>query len=358
MPFEADPELDAPRTLKCRIVVDATLCGNRLDRVLTQAICSDLGVSWTWAGTGNNCHDSHKNIVPPRPSREIVRRWIVDGCILKEGEARICRPSQTASAGEIYWAEIPRPCAVDLTPEAMELDVVFEDPQIIVLNKSAGVVVHPAPGHRYGTLVQGVLHRCGDLAGIGGVLRPGVVHRLDRHTSGLIVMAKTDAAHQDLTRQFADRSVGKVYRAWVWGNPKPRGRIETLYGRDPNHRIRFSSQVKAGKTAITHYSVQHSSKGFCELEVSLETGRTHQIRVHFADQRHPLLGDPLYGGATPMRASIPELRAAVLELPGQALHAEHLTIRHPTKGDMLQFSAPLPGHLARLAALIRNQSLG
>lgn len=245
-------------------------------------------------------------------------------------------------------------------PNDIALDIVYEDEHLLVLNKPAGMVVHPAPGHSNDTLVNALLAHCGEsLSGIGGVRRPGIVHRLDKDTSGLMVVAKHDLAHQRLTSQFSDRSLSRLYLAVVWGLPSPtHGTISTLIGRHPQNRQKMAVVQRQGREAITNYRVcQHFERGndvttsLSLVECQLMTGRTHQIRVHLHHIGHPLLGDPLYGHAPKKAAKVwPQ---EVLAFPRQALHAFQLQFVHPMTGESLVFKAPLPQDLEELLGKLR-----
>lgn len=274
-------------------------------------------------------------------SRAQVRRWIDAGRV-RVGDETV-RPSRRLQLGETIEARPLEPVAMRLAPEPIPLVVLHEDADLIVVDKPAGLVVHPAPGHPGGTLVNALLHHCGDLAGIGGVLRPGIVHRLDRGTSGVLVAAKHDAAHQALARQFAEHSIERVYRCWVRGLPRQdQGRIDRPIGRHPRDRKRMSVETRAGRPSITAWRVarRFPSSGVSELEIRPETGRTHQIRVHLASAGLPLLGDTVYGRARG--------REAALGRP--ALHAARLGFDHPRDGVRAIFEASLPEDLIELVA--------
>jgi 23S rRNA pseudouridine1911/1915/1917 synthase len=274
-------------------------------------------------------------------SRAQVRRWIDAGVVKVAGAA--VRPSRRLAVGETIEARPMQPVEMSLVAEAIELDVLFEDADLIVIDKAAGMVVHPAPGHPRGTLVNALLHHCGDLAGIGGVLRPGIVHRLDRGTSGVLVAAKNDATHQGLSRQFADHAIDRVYRTFVRALPgADSGRIDRAIGRHPRDRKRMSVQSRSGRPSITNWLVacRYPSAMTSELEIRPETGRTHQIRVHLAAAGLPLVGDVVYGRARG--------QAAALGRP--ALHAEVLGFDHPTTGERMRFEASLPEDLTDLVA--------
>jgi 23S rRNA pseudouridine1911/1915/1917 synthase len=240
---------------------------------------------------------------------------------------------------------------IEARPEPMDLVVLYEDEHVIVLDKPAGLVVHPAPGHDAGTLVNALLAHCADLSGIGGALRPGIVHRLDKDTTGVLVVTKSDAAHQVLAEAFAAKDLLREYLAVVApAPPGERGTIRTLYGRHPVDRKRFSSKVATGKPAVTHWEVaERFPAGAALVRLRLETGRTHQIRVHMADQGWPLLGDPVYG-RTPKDPTLRELAAA---LGRQALHAARLEFTHPVTGQALRFATAPPPDLQRVLDRLR-----
>jgi 23S rRNA pseudouridine1911/1915/1917 synthase len=274
-------------------------------------------------------------------SRAQVRRWIDAGEVEVGGQA--VRPSRRLVVGETIEANPTQPVEMDFSPEPIPLVVLYEDADLIVIDKPAGLVMHPAPGHPSGTLVNALLHHCGDLAGIGGVLRPGIVHRLDRGTSGVLVAAKNDATHQGLAVQFAEHSIERVYRTFVRGIPSAdAGRIDRPIGRHPRDRKRMSVESRAGRESITGWRVlrRYPESGTSELEIRPETGRTHQIRVHLAAAGLPVVGDVVYGRARG--------RDAALGRP--ALHAEHLGFQHPGRAVHLQFDAPLPADLVALVA--------
>ncbi len=285
-------------------------------------------------------------------SRAVVQRLIEDGRVAVNG-LPAKKPSQRVAAGDAIEIEVPAPEPIEVVPEDIPLNIVFEDPEIIVIDKPAGLVVHPSAGHARGTLVNALLFHCKDLGGIGGALRPGIVHRLDKDTSGVMVVAKTDRAHAALTAAFAAKSRGepggmrREYLAITAPAPaSPTGTFRTLHGRHPTDRKRFSSKVASGKPAITHWSVEETLHGAALVRFRLETGRTHQIRVHAADHGWPLLGDPLYGRTPPKLAPI--ARA----LGRQALHAALLELEHPVTGTRMRFESPLPADMiAALAAL-------
>jgi 23S rRNA pseudouridine1911/1915/1917 synthase len=279
-------------------------------------------------------------------SRSRVRALIDAGCIRIDGAS--IRPSQTVSAGMVAVVEEPPPVDVELQPESIPLSILYEDADIIVVNKPAGLVVHPAPGHASGTLVNALLHHCSDLAGVGGERRPGIVHRLDKDTSGVMIVAKHQAAMMTLSAAFKARDVRKAYDCVVTGVPRrPQGRIETLIGRSRQDRKKMTTRVREGRTAISEYEVIHAYGCVSHLKVRIETGRTHQIRVHMAHLGHPIVGDLQYGRST-ARLALP------VTVTRQLLHASSLTVKHPATGDVVTFTAPLPGDMAALLEALRT----
>ncbi|MEZ4360792.1 MAG: RluA family pseudouridine synthase [Kofleriaceae bacterium] len=286
--------------------------------------------------------------------RTLVQRLIeaqlvsVDGAVARKAGARL-------RAGDSVSAMVPRPRPIEVAPQDLPLPILYEDPQLVVVDKPAGMVVHPAAGHGDGTMVNALLFHCRDLSGIGGVLRPGIVHRLDKDTSGVMVVSKDDVTHAFLAAQFAQKSAGlpgalqREYLAVAAPGPEgERGTYHTLYGRHPAHRQRFSSKVTRGKPAVTHWQVAERFAGAALVRLRLETGRTHQIRVHAADHGWPLLGDPVYG----RRPASPELAQLATSLGRQALHAHSLSFAHP-RGEALSFSSPLPADLQAVVAALR-----
>jgi len=278
-------------------------------------------------------------------TRAQARRWIDEGRVLVN--ARPGRPGQRVRPGDALEATPPEPEPATATAEAIPLQVLYEDADIIVLDKPAGLVVHPAPGHSRGTLVNALLHYCSDLAGVGGVLRPGIVHRLDKGTSGVMVVAKHDLAHHALAAQFKRHTIERVYRAIVRASPgAEEGRVDRAVGRHPHDRKRMSVATARGRAAHTAWRVRarFARSGCAELEVRPETGRTHQIRVHLASAGMPILGDPVYGGRST------GIAGAALTRP--ALHAALLGFLHPRSAAPVRFEAPLPLDMAAcLAAL-------
>jgi 23S rRNA pseudouridine1911/1915/1917 synthase len=241
--------------------------------------------------------------------------------------------------------DIPGAAPSTVASEALPLDILYQDADVAVLNKPAGMVVHPAAGHPSGTLVNALLHHMDDLSGIGGETRPGIVHRLDRGTSGVMVIAKNDAAHQELSRQFHDREVEKEYVALVWGVVQAGKRIDAAIGRDPANRQKMSARAKHARTAVTRITRAHHLPGVTLCQVAIHTGRTHQIRVHLSAIGHPIVGDALYGGVH--RRVAGDIRA-VQRLERPFLHAERLVFTHPRDGRRMEFTAPLPDDLMQV----------
>ena len=289
-------------------------------------------------------------------SRTRLKRLVEEGHV-SLGGATICDPSLRVKPGETFVVRVPPPADDRPLPQAMALDIRFEDEHVIVVDKPAGLVVHPAPGNPDRTLVNALIAHCGaSLSGIGGVRRPGIVHRLDKDTSGLMVVAKTELAHRHLAADFAARRVERAYRAFVWGVPSPRaGEIAAAIGRSPRDRKKMAVVARGGKNAVTRYRVA-ASFGLvaAELECRLATGRTHQIRVHLAARGHPLIGDAAYGGAR-RRANVPErARTALAAFPRQALHAALLGFTHPATGAALRFESALPVDLMALKEVLEG----
>lgn len=273
----------------------------------------------------------------PEQSRSGVQRLIKEGRV--SGAVTALRPSTVVRAGQAYEVEVPLPSAAIPEPEALPLRIVFEDRDIVVLDKPAGMVVHPGAGHAGGTLVNALLHHVKDLSGVGGELRPGIVHRLDRGTSGLMVVAKHDTAHQELSRQFSDREVEKVYIALVWGVVHSGRRIDAPIGRDPNDRQKMSTRARRARHAVTRVIFSRDLDGVSLLRVAIATGRTHQIRVHLSAIGHPIVGDVAYGGVR--RRTAAHLRA-VQRLERPFLHSARLVFTHPGDGRRVEFDSPLP----------------
>ncbi len=281
-------------------------------------------------------------------SRSFLASLIRSGNIRVHGKT--AKPSYKVREGDEISVVIPEPANLVLVPEPMGLDILFEDPHILVLNKPPGRVVHPGPGHAGGTLVNGLLHHCTDLTPIGGALRPGIVHRLDRDTSGTLVVAKSAKAHIGLSRQFKDRSVAKTYLALVWGHlPKRSGRFDAPIGRHPISRQKMSIHGASARTAETLWTVRKTFREGMLLEVGLKTGRTHQIRVHCAAAGHPIIGDPVYGNRRAGGAGRPgdPLAPRLRGISRQMLHAWRLSLQHPVDGQALTFHSPLPADMVQ-----------
>jgi len=277
----------------------------------------------------------------PDVSRTQVQAWIKDGHAQANG--RVVKPNQKLAAGDTVTLATPESKPAGIGPEPIPLDVVYEDADVIVVNKPRGLVVHPAPGHTSGTLVNALLHHCRDLSGINGVMRPGIVHRIDKDTSGLLMAAKNDAAHRSLAEQLKAHTVSRKYVALVHDNlAHDQGTIDAPIGRDANDRKLFTVTEKNSKRAVTHFSVLERFGDCTLVELVLETGRTHQIRVHMKFIGHPLVGDPAYGR-----------NKGVSMEGGQALHAAVLGFVHPRTGEFMQFEAPLPPDIADLLESLR-----
>ncbi len=271
----------------------------------------------------------------PDHSRTEIQRWIREGLVRVNGRAS--KPGYKLEPGDVVEVDVPAPVPYEeVKPEPIPLNILYEDDDLLVIDKPAGMVVHPAPGHTSGTLVNAILYHCPDLRGVGGVERPGIVHRLDKDTSGLILVAKHDRAHRELQRQFKEREIEKAYLALVEGHLQPKeGRIEAPIGRDKRHRKRMAV-IRDGREAVTEYRVIAYYDDYTLVEVYPLTGRTHQIRVHFAFIGHPLVGDTVYGR-----------RKQRLKpwLKRQFLHAHRLRFRLPRTGEWVEFTSPLPEDL-------------
>lgn len=273
-------------------------------------------------------------------SRSQVQKLIGDGHVTID--RRGARANAAMRDGDRVTVVLPEVAPARADAEALPLDILYQDEDVAVLNKSPGMVVHPGAGHPSGTLVNALLHHVRDLSGIGGEMRPGIVHRLDRGTSGVMVVAKNDAAHQELSRQFQDREVEKEYIALVWGVVQAGRRIDTPIGRDPVNRQKMSSRARRARDAVTRITRAHHLRGVTLCQVAIHTGRTHQIRVHLNAIGHPIVGDVLYGGVR--RRVAGDLRA-VLSLDRPFLHAARLAFCHPRDQQRLEFTAPLPSDL-------------
>jgi 23S rRNA pseudouridine1911/1915/1917 synthase len=298
----------------------------------------------------------------PEFSRARIQALMRAGRVLSGGRT-LEDPAGRVNSGEIV-IEIPPPEPAEPAAQAMPLAIVYEDADLVVIDKPAGLVVHPAAGHAEGTLVNALIAHCGtSLSGIGGVARPGIVHRLDKDTSGLLVVAKNDAAHRGLSAQFADHGRAgpllRAYRALAWGAPSlPRGTVDAPLGRSAKNREKIAVRAD-GRRAVTHWQVleRFDAADAALLECRLETGRTHQIRVHLAHIGHPLLGDDVYGAGHRTKASrlSEHAKAALAALGRQALHAAELGFAHPVTGETLRFESPMPQDMARLAAALGTE---
>lgn len=327
---------DAENAASHTLWVDEEHAGQRLDRFLASQL--------------------------PEFSRSRLQGLIAQGQLWREGtephHARqaVCDAAAKTRAGECYVLIVPQAATSQLVARNIPLSIIYEDAHLLVIDKSAGMTVHPAPGHADDTLVNALLAHCGgSLSGIGGVARPGIVHRIDKDTTGLLVVAKHDTAHAALSAQLADRTLSRVYCAVAWGVPSPtKGTITGNIGRSPHHRQKMALLKRGGREAATHYRVEevffHRGTPVASLlECRLETGRTHQIRVHCTSIGHPLIGDPLYGSPQTKREKILGVSFA-----RQALHAKELSFIHPMDNQLMHFAAPLPEDLTELIGLLRG----
>jgi len=276
-------------------------------------------------------------------SRSQIQKLITDGRVTLD--RKDARANLALHPGDRVTVNLPAPAPATVAPEELPLEILYQDPDVVVLNKPAGMVVHPGSGHASGTLVNALLHHIEDLSGIGGELRPGIVHRLDRGTSGVMVVAKHDAAHQELARQFHDREVEKEYIALVWGIVHAGRRIDAPIGRDPANRQKMSSRSRHARHAVTRITRAENLPGLTVCQVAIHTGRTHQIRVHLSAIGHPIVGDSLYGG---VHRRVPGDIRAVQRLERPFLHAYRLMFTHPRDGRRMEFTAPLPDDLQRV----------
>lgn len=311
-----------------RLVVSASDAGARLDAFIARAL--------------------------PEISRSRAKRLIDEGFVLVGGAP--AKAAREVAAGERIAVEIPPPKEPSAKPQDISLDILYEDTDLIVINKPAGMVVHPAAGHPSGTLVNALLAHCGDLSGIGGELKAGIVHRLDAGTSGAIVAAKNDPAHRALAAQFKARTVGKIYGALVFGAMRAEaGQFDQPIGRSRGDRKRMSAHTRRGRDSLTEWRIaERFGNALSWIEVRLRTGRMHQIRVHFAEAGHPLVGDPLYGGVKKAKRLPPgPMREIVEAFPRPALHASRLAIDHPRTGERMEFMAPLPEDITELLNRLR-----
>lgn len=276
-------------------------------------------------------------------SRSGVQKLIDEGSITLNGGKT--KANYKLREKDVIDVEVPEVKEVEILPEDIPLDILYEDADVIVVNKPQGMVVHPAPGHTSGTLVNALMYHCGDsLSGINGEKRPGIVHRIDKDTSGVLMIAKNDAAHQSLAAQLAEHSITRKYNAVVYnGFNEEEGTVDKPIGRNPQDRKKMAVTEKHSRHAVTHYRVIERMEKFTLIEAQLETGRTHQIRVHMTYIGHPLLGDPVYGP-----------KNQPIKLEGQALHARVLGFIHPRTGEYMEFEAPLPPHFEALLERLRK----
>ena len=319
------------------IAVDAEEAGQRLDKFLAGRL--------------------------PEFSRSRLQALVEQGCIRESGKA-VESVSAKVKTGQRYEITVPEVAPSHIEAQDIALDIVYEDEHLLVINKPAGLTVHPAPGHPDMTLVNALLAHCGEsLSGIGGVARPGIVHRIDKDTSGLLVVAKHDTAHQHLSAQLADRSLGRTYSALVWGVPaEAKGSIIALIGRSPSNRQKQAILKTGGREATTHYKTLDTfHTKFALVECNLETGRTHQIRVHKQHINHPIVGDPLYGQSTESRLKSgaykmlgDEARKVLMAFKRQALHARELHLIHPASGKEMSFTCALPDDMTQLIATLKK----
>jgi 23S rRNA pseudouridine1911/1915/1917 synthase len=297
--------------------------------------------------------DQQLAIAFPDLSRARIQALIESGCVRINGN--LAKASRRLKGGEGVKLDLPPPAPAQPLPEDLPLTVLYEDDDIAVIDKAPGMVVHPAAGNWRGTLVNALLFRLKGLTGVGGTLRPGLVHRLDKGTSGCMVVAKNDRALTELQQAFKSRRVSKTYLALVHGKPPSQGKVEAPIGRHPVHRKRFTGKTGKGKSAVTTFTVREAFSEATLLEVQLHTGRTHQVRVHLSEAGHPLLGDALYGGARRGSALLREIQH---QLARPALHAWRLAFAHPRTRAPLGFEAPLPADLENVLGLLRQFEQG
>lgn len=298
--------------------------------------------------------DKYLATVAAELSRSRIKSLIEEGRVTRAGVV-VVDCSAKVKEGDVWQMDVPPVEPSHMLPNSeIALDVVYEDDQFLIINKQAGLTVHPGAGNQQETMANALLAHCGDeLSGVGGVARPGIVHRLDKDTSGLILVAKTDTAHHHLSRQIAERSLLRVYTAFCWGVPKPHtGTIETHIDRHPRNRLKMSVVSSGGKLAVTHYAVKkiYANGLASQVECQLQTGRTHQIRVHMAHIGHPLIGDPLYNPKhqRALRGASDELRDFLSRFNRQALHSSQVGVEHPVTGDYIEKRSPLPSDIAEL----------
>lgn len=321
-----DPDADAPGT-RLEFPADADAHGERLDRFLTSQL--------------------------PDVSRSQVQRLIEGGHVTHSRYKKV-KANNDIREGDVIGVELPEAQPASAQPEDLPIEILFNDSDVVVVNKPAGMVVHPAAGNPSGTLVNALLHHVKDLSGIGGEVRPGIVHRLDKGTSGVMVVAKNDDAHKELARQFHDREVEKEYVALAWGLVQQRKRINAAIGRDPKNRVKMTTRrADRARDAVTRVTWARDLQGVTLLRIAIATGRTHQIRVHLSAINHPIVGDALYGG---VHTRVPQRLRPVLRLTRPFLHAERLAFTHPRTQERLEFTAALPEDLeAVLRAIVPEE---
>ena len=295
----------------------------------------------SWEEEGERI-DKYLSALCPDLSRSYVQKLLKSGNVLADG--RQVKASYRLQEGDRIFLDVPEAVEPEIEAEPMELDILYEDKDVILVNKPKGMVVHPAPGHYSHTLVNGLMAHCkGQLSGINGILRPGIVHRIDMDTTGVLIACKNDMAHNSIAAQLKEHSVTRRYQAIVHGNMKEEtGTIDSPIGRHPTERKRMCAGLPGGRRAVTHYQVLRQLKQYAYVECRLETGRTHQIRVHMASIHHPLLGDSVYGPA----------KCPISGLEGQTLHAGVLGFVHPRTGEYMEFSAPLPDYFSHLLKIL------
>ena len=296
----------------------------------------------------------------PDCSRSLAAHLIANHKIRVDNQPK--KPGYRVKSGEQILGRVPAPEPVEYEPEPIPLDILYQDSDVVVLNKPAGLVVHPAPGHASGTLVNALLHHCPDLGGIGGEIRPGIVHRLDKDTSGTMVVAKNAAALEALAKQFKDRTVRKTYLALVYGElEKDAGTIDLPIGRHPVHRKQMSTTTRKGRRAETSWRVYEKFKGITLLELTLKTGRTHQIRVHCTAMGHPVVGDQVYRSRKWLKdmdrlfsGESSSMVAQLKAIPRQMLHAWRLRLTHPSTGEIMTFESPIPADMETVIEELRG----
>lgn len=290
-------------------------------------------------------------------SRSQVQRYIREGHILLN--AASTKGGAKVKEGDLIRGQIPAPGPAEILPEDLPITFLYEDDYIAVVDKPPGMVVHPAGRVTSGTLVNALLYHCRDLQGVGGVVRPGIVHRLDKGTSGVMVVAKNDLAHETLVRQFKAREVKKLYLALCYGRVKgEEGMMASPVGRHPHDRKRFSLRTRAPREAVTYWRVKERFADITYLQVAPKTGRTHQIRVHMSALGHPVVGDPLYAKSTRLnQIGDAQLREAIRALGRQALHAHLIAFRHPATGSTVEFTSPLPEDMGKILETVRNETV-